>query len=210
MTRMSLSFVIPSFVAISMTAGAALAQLPPVDVSCSLDHWSNVTIVVSPTQPARVYWLGMERNPVVEIRVQSYAADELWWCVIEDVMVPGVAQLVLEMEQPGATLTGAPYPLLEPTNANGAGRFDCSVLRGGGQNGSGRLQFRVPERDACGTSFEGRITSPDLNGDLSMNVADLALFAHDYRVHDQRSDFNGDRAVDLGDLVVFASYYLAP
>lgn len=44
--------------------------------------------------------------------------------------------------------------------------------------------------------------SPDLNGDLEVDLRDIPLFARDfYGEYNYRSDFNWDGAVDLGDLI---------
>jgi hypothetical protein len=44
--------------------------------------------------------------------------------------------------------------------------------------------------------------SPDLNGDLEVDLRDIPLFARDfYGPYNYRSDFNWDGAVDLGDLI---------
>ena len=49
------------------------------------------------------------------------------------------------------------------------------------------------------------VNSPDLNGDLLVNLADLSLFAQDYfGPYNYRSDLRWDGDLDLGDLVVFA------
>jgi len=48
------------------------------------------------------------------------------------------------------------------------------------------------------------MVSPDINGDLSVNLADIALFVQDLHDPDSvhpRSDFNNDGSIDLSDIV---------
>jgi hypothetical protein len=54
----------------------------------------------------------------------------------------------------------------------------------------------------------GRITSPDLTGDLLVNLADLVLFATDYLAYNQRSDLQGDGVINLSDLSLFGNDFL--
>lgn len=47
--------------------------------------------------------------------------------------------------------------------------------------------------------------SPDINGDLRVDLSDVTFFAHDYfGVYDYRSDFNYDGVVNLTDVSMFA------
>lgn len=50
------------------------------------------------------------------------------------------------------------------------------------------------------------INSPDINGDLVVNMTDYSLFATDYNgTYNFRSDFNYDNLVNVGDLTIFSS-----
>ena len=47
--------------------------------------------------------------------------------------------------------------------------------------------------------------SPDINGDLEVDLIDVVLFTQDfYNAYNYRSDFNWDGIVDLGDVVALA------
>ncbi len=58
------------------------------------------------------------------------------------------------------------------------------------------------------------LVSPDINADLVVALADLALFAVGYnsppKPYDPRLDFNGDGAVYLADLAIFAVHFGPP
>jgi hypothetical protein len=48
--------------------------------------------------------------------------------------------------------------------------------------------------------------SPDINGDLVVNLSDVALFANDFFTgYNYRSDYNYDQIINLTDLALFAS-----
>lgn len=191
--------------------GYAVAQVVPVDVDSDLQNLPSLVLLIAPEQPARVYAGGVTQSTAIEVSVMAYAANEMWWCLDRDGGLPGVTHLSLACEQPGAVLVGAPYAMLVPTNSQGVGRFDVANLRGGGYTATGEMRFLVPDRGSCWGSFTGRIASPDLTGDLVLNLADLTLFTGDfytYESYDPRSDFDGDGVVNLSDLFVFATYFM--
>lgn len=53
-----------------------------------------------------------------------------------------------------------------------------------------------------------RFNSPDINGDLSVNLTDVSIFSGDYYSEYQfRSDILADGVVNLSDIALFATYY---
>jgi hypothetical protein len=188
--------------------GSAVAQVAPVDVDNDLQNLPSLVLLIAPEQPARVYAGGVAQSTAIEVSVIEYAAGEMWWCLDREGGLSGVTHLSLACEQPGAVLVGAPYAMLVPSNAQGVGRFDVANLRGGGHTATGEMRFLVPDRASCWGSFTGRIASPDLTGDLALDLADLTLFARDYSTYNPRSDFDGDGVVNLSDLFMFATYFM--
>lgn len=57
-----------------------------------------------------------------------------------------------------------------------------------------------------------KVRSPDINGDLQVNLSDLTLFSYGYppNAYDTRCDMNCDGAVNLVDLSIFALHYGPP
>ena len=52
-----------------------------------------------------------------------------------------------------------------------------------------------------------KFTSPDINGDLAVNLQDLAILAPDfYSGYNFRSDLNGDGLLNLTDIYIFAQH----
>jgi hypothetical protein len=53
------------------------------------------------------------------------------------------------------------------------------------------------------------VVSPDMNGDLVVNLVDLGSFSEDYAngVYDFRSDLSCDGAEDLRDVSIFSEHY---
>lgn len=50
------------------------------------------------------------------------------------------------------------------------------------------------------------INSPDINGDLAVHIADVAIFSADYfGTYDFRSDLSYDGAINIADIGVLAS-----
>ena len=66
--------------------------------------------------------------------------------------------------------------------------------------------------DACDNPLPLVLVSPDINGDLVVDVVDFSTFAAAYVNGggnvDPRMDFDGDGTIDLVDLAMFAAHYL--
>jgi hypothetical protein len=62
------------------------------------------------------------------------------------------------------------------------------------------------QRDTDGDGY-GNVCDPDLDGNLLVNLADLAIFRSRLNSADANADFNGDGIVNLTDLAVLKSYY---
>jgi hypothetical protein len=53
-----------------------------------------------------------------------------------------------------------------------------------------------------------RFVSPDISGDMEVNLADLNMFSSDYvATYHERSDLVHDGAIDLADVSLLASHY---
>ncbi len=96
------------------------------------------------------------------------------------------------------------------TDAQGRTRF-ALPLRGGSYCETGVLVFIQGAFIGVGEPFSDQfvvslaINSPDINGDLVVDLSDIALFSQDLDRGDAfRSDFNHDGVVNLSDIAIFA------
>jgi len=101
------------------------------------------------------------------------------------------------------------------TDANGMTTIS-GAIRGGG-SGSGLWvvvggSIATGEWFPCGDPICLPITvvSPDINGDLLVDLVDFSLFAGGWPPlpYDPALDFDGDSAIDLIDLSIFAAHFL--
>ena len=91
--------------------------------------------------------------------------------------------------------------LAGPTDA--AGRAEIVLpLRGGGHGTYADWELSGPDVGCCiNRDTHLIINSPDINGDLAVNLGDLSLFATDFfGAYNYRSDLSWNGAIDIGDL----------
>lgn len=94
------------------------------------------------------------------------------------------------------------------TNALGLTTFSNPLRAGGSGVGAGIMIDTVPLPDSP-LEFPGgdqfHFNSPDISGDLMVNLADVAMFAADfYGAYNYRSDFYWDGVINLKDVVLMA------
>mgnify|MGYP001813554497 FL=1 len=90
-----------------------------------------------------------------------------------------------------------------PTDGEGS-TWWSGALSGGGWD-SGSMIIRLATGDTPGLQLLPLlVNSPDLNGDLTVNLQDVALFAEDFfsAPYELRSDLHFDRVINLSDLSV--------
>jgi len=123
-----------------------------------------------------------DENPVPD-----YPAEDIWLQTMQD-------GLVLCPE--GSIADG-------PTDANGMTTFS-SAVRGGGASDPEAGEITVVVVGGCASYRPGRtilFNSPDLNGDLVVNLADVVTFAvHFFGDYTYAADFFWDGEVNLSDL----------
>jgi hypothetical protein len=197
-------------VTIAIVGSSSSAQVVPVVVDAGLPPGSERTLLVAPHLPARMFgWGGTEVSTVFDIYVQEMGGEGEFECTIEGPGVSGVDELVIEHIGGGVIFSSATFPCAVATDQDGLGVFDFAILRGGGRSLSNHyLKLSVPDREYCGYGLAVQITSPDLNGDLAINLADLTVFSGAYFADLSLADLNGDSQEDLGDLSLFSQAYL--
>ncbi|MEN8008310.1 MAG: hypothetical protein ABFS42_14940 [Candidatus Krumholzibacteriota bacterium] len=131
-------------------------------------------------------------------------------------MVPATDVRIEELQSPLAWCANSWYPppahapnLADgPSNAAGQTRFSLAYHGGGWVQGPTLIW--VLEVTGAWMPIPTPVTvsynSPDINGDLAVNLTDVGLFAMDFfsAVYNYRSDFNFDGAINLTDLSMLA------
>lgn len=96
---------------------------------------------------------------------------------------------------------------LEGTDDQGHLFFDEPLLGGGWSEGPLEMTIQgssyiFPGPDSQGPIFDIRFNSPDINGDLNVNLSDIVLFTQDLLgEYNYRSDFAWDGEINLTDIV---------
>ena len=107
---------------------------------------------------------------------------------------------------PGVSGCEGGVPADADTDVNGETTF-VLPLRAGGNTGAGGLEIAVrdvPSLTVVGAS-DLRMNSPDINGDLVVDLADVGTFAADFGgAYAYRSDFVWDGVIDLRDIGALA------
>jgi hypothetical protein len=99
-------------------------------------------------------------------------------------------------------------PAGQVTGATDASGMTAVVLplRGGGHGTAADFALAAPNV-YCALNYDSglKVNSPDLDGDLLVNLSDLTLFARDFfGPYNYRSDLQWNGHIDLGDLSYFA------
>ena len=159
--------------------------------------------------PVDSYFLFDANGPVVDPYELKVLIDT-WHCE------PGEAAAGVQMEYLQGVSHSANMAFAEPT-AHLSGPTDAAgvaeivlPLRGGGHGTYSDWGLSGPNVACClNLDTHLRINSPDINGDLTVNVTDLSMFATDFfGAYDYRSDLHWNGAIDLGDLTYFSRAYL--
>ena len=119
------------------------------------------------------------------IPVSGFPAEDMWLVSDDSGMV----------SCPGGTIADG------PTNATGQATFSRAMKAGGWSNGLTLLVVNGAEvYTQPGVALH--INSPDINGDLLVNLSDVQLFAGDfYGSYHFRSDLAFDNVINLSDIV---------
>jgi hypothetical protein len=96
------------------------------------------------------------------------------------------------------------------TDAEGYTTFR-RALAGGGWTESGlviRAAGEMIPKTPYGSDYvlDLRVNSPDINGDLQVDLGDISLFAEDLASYHFRSDYDHDGQVNLSDIAILASW----
>ena len=124
--------------------------------------------------------------------IAGFPAEDMWLESLDGGLVPCIGGTIADSNTDAAGSTTWATPL----HAGGHSEALVEVLVNGGP-----LDSSPP---GLALSFN----SPDINGDLTVDLSDVPLFAEDYfSGYNFRSDFHRDGQLDLKDLVVLAQAY---
>jgi hypothetical protein len=212
MTRPILSFLVV-FVLVAGLSVANPVMVPLVDV-VEFGPPGEVSLCMTPDgsgTPFAAAWNAAGDPVDALLRIQivdesnlpwpDYPAEDVW--LMFDVS-PGTAKGCVN---DGYYDGGLFFP---DDDSDGDGWFAWALpLRGGGWS-EGPVRIYIAGMEAMMTNLELvpplpiRVNSPDINGDLAVDLTDITLFAQDIGAYHYRSDLHWDGVIDLADIVFFA------
>lgn len=187
-----------------MVLPAGVAHAQPENLSwavCATDE--PVSLPLRPDGNGRPFtsaymWYGIEVDATITVYcvdfnmdpIPDYPAEEIWleWYGGEVVFCLG------------ANLADG------PTDANGMTTFTGSPQAGGAGDTEGGhgLQIVMSGAPLWQLPFDISANSPDLTGDLLVNISDAAVFTQVYfGAYDYRADFYWDGIINIADLAIF-------
>lgn len=193
--RLSLILIVLFF-----SSPASAADLPIPDLGSSWVQVDPGQFVITPAGNGPSL---ADRGVVVQLwlrdnfdqPVAHYPAEDIW------LYDSGTADLSLCQ---GGSIADA------DTDAEGYTTISHSIAGGGWtQSGlscyvSGNPIAQTPRGSDYILDLE--VNSPDLNGDRTVDLSDISIFAEDVESYAFRSDFNFDGKVDLSDISLFSSW----
>ncbi len=199
--------VVVAVLGLALPAGAAV-NIPVIEF---IVHFFGdpLSVVIAPDGSGRPLsqayaYGGVIEDGTISLRVISVeTGDPIWNYPNEDVWL-----LVGQGSQ--GTVTGCNNGVFNPDDPSDSdGRMWFSEpLRGGGWSIQGGVFYLngEPARDPQGALFpvlEYQINSPDINGDLVVDITDIALFVQGLGNYHYRFDYNFDGFVGLSDIALF-------
>ena len=125
------------------------------------------------------------------VPIANFPREDLWLETAESGVVPCLGYMIADQH----------------TDANGVTMWANPPIAGGHSQGP----VLVLVNGSALTSNSGlplKFTSPDINGDLVVNLQDLAILASDYfSDYNFRSDLTGDGYLNLSDIYIFAQHF---
>ena len=145
--------------------------------SAQLEGGSRVDVTLT------LYLRNANSDPII-----GFPAEDLWLEVDDSGLIPCL----------GGAIADA------PSDQNGVTTWTAPLRAGGNSQTLTRMIINGSNLPYS-PGFELNHVSPDLNGDLIVNLVDTALFAQDFATgYTFRSDFSRDMILNLSDLSYFA------
>lgn len=194
--------------AIVAVAGVAVAQNPLALVTVEPPA-TGFLVVTHPTLPALVFDpTGAPWDPPFDVRI-GHAISEWGICIFMDPLLEAEALVMVpHTSTSGLVVLDSPLPLDGPPSAvDGWTTVSFQHLRGGGHSdGPVLLHATMPGYDGCPMDDRVALTlrSPDINGDLLVNLTDIVLFVPTFDDYQAWADFWPDGVINLSDMVIMA------
>ena len=131
---------------------------------------------------------------------------QLWECPGEPHAFAGypAQDMWLEGDDSGTLAFCAPGAIADgPTDEFGVATFTRALAGGGAQQGDVIVRTGGADFQVGSIAF----VSPDMTGDLVVDLRDFASFGLDFGSHEARSDFSCDGVVDLNDFSIFGQAF---
>jgi len=188
----------------SLLSGTALADPPPLYDIWSVVTTPGATVLVCPAGDGRRLDAALDDGgSVVDATITVHMFDEFGDPIV------GVPAEDIWLESTQGHLVYPPDGTIadRPSDENGITVFQEPLLAGGHSSADERVVVFVVG-DPVPYELDLAFNSPDIDGDLAIDLTDVALFAGDYfGGYDARSDLQRDGALDLADLALLAAHY---
>lgn len=192
-------------------AGAAAAQYPPMAYVEVHPPDAECVLVIHPDRPGRLHWPWGGTISSVDVLLGQSPPNHWGDCWFEEPLL-AADSITLIPHGPlpaGLMLVDEPLPLDGPPDAEGWATVDLGTLRGGG-HAEEPVRFRasVPGYGDCVLNlmtFTVTVRSADINGDLLVDLSDIAYFVQAlYGGYQPHADLWPDGEINISDVVIMA------
>jgi len=182
-------------------SGAIASAVAGIEDPCTsyatIRAQEQVSMIVTPvgtgTPISSVY--GFMGDPVVDATIDLWVRDG----AEQPVHLFPASDLWLETESQGMILCAGGSMADQNTDVNGYTTFSRPMHAGGCGTG---IVVMINGAPLCQPAFDVKVNSPDLNGDLGVDLTDVVLFAQRMFTTDYCADYHWDGQVNLSDLVI--------
>jgi len=188
---------------LALLASATWAQIPPIDLFTA-DMAGPAHIWVSPSgygpalTDAYVPGISATFDATIIVTLTDWNGDPIVGWPHEDVWLDELSPSAFVF-CPAGTCADT------DSDANGQMRFTSSLMAGGQIMPDDDTYVFVNGETLSSLSVPLSVNSPDINGDLTVNLSDVVFFCQGLTgTYDWRLDFNFDTVINLSDVVVMA------
>lgn len=193
-----------TILAVTAAAAVAVAEIPDLDLSTADVATDNAVLFIRPDglgdsfTEARV-GAGPAVDATITLTLVNFLGDPL----------PGYPAEDLWLETDGGSLAFAAGGTAADAATDASGQTEWSMpLEAGGCTIGESVMVMVAGQALNQAALPLEFVSPDFNGDLSVNLTDLAPFSSGYTgAYDECADLFYDGIINLTDLALFAPAY---
>ena len=197
--------ILVGFAVFLAASAAAVAMSQPFDESWAEIAHSPVSYFVCPAGDG--VWLttafaegGVMVNGTITLHLLDMLQDPIPFYPAEDIWLRSSHDDLVHRS--GGTIAD------RDTNSDGITVWQLPLRAGGTWTPGSTLQVMISGMPLQQPGLQARHNSPDINGDLEVNLADLSAFASNYYgVYAYRCDYNWDGAINLTDVSALAMHY---